>query len=55
MKKSLLRRGINLFILISIIFINSNVFANTIYYTNNKGVRMTELEYNKMLKIFSER
>ncbi len=32
-----------------------NVFAKNIFYTNEVGVEMTELEYNKMVSIFSER
>lgn len=32
-----------------------NVCAKSIFYTNEVGVEMTELEYNKMVSIFSER
>lgn len=32
-----------------------SVQAKTVYYTNDEGVEMTELEYNKMLQLYSER
>lgn len=33
----------------------TDVSAQTEYYTNSNGVQMTELEYNKMVQLFSER
>lgn len=33
----------------------NNVLATNVYFTNLNGVEMNELQYNKMLKIFSER
>lgn len=33
----------------------NNVDAKSVYFTNSKGVEMTELEYNKMLKLYSQR
>lgn len=32
----------------------NNVLATNVYFTNSNGVEMNELQYNKMLKIFSE-
>lgn len=54
--KALLNNGtILVAIIASAILVNSNVLAKNVFYTNNNGVQMTELEYNKMLEIFSER
>lgn len=40
-------------VMISVCLID-NVLAQNVYYTNSNGVQMTELEYNKMLQLFSE-
>lgn len=32
-----------------------NVFASNVFFTNSNGVEMTELQYRKMLEMFSER
>lgn len=54
--KRLLNNGIIIVsTIVSALFVNSTVLAKNVYYTNNNEVQMTELEYNKMLKIFSER
>lgn len=52
MKKGL--RGV-LFTTIACCILSFNVSASTPFYTNEVGVNMTELEYNKMLSIYSER
>lgn len=39
---------------ISSVFTCVNVLASETYYTNSNGVQMNELQYNKMLEIFSE-
>ncbi len=43
-----------LLISILMLFSFSNVFATEVFYTNANGVKMNELQYNKMLKVFSE-
>lgn len=44
-----------IFTLILTLLFNGVVSAKSVYYTNEVGVEMTELEYNKMLKIYSSR
>lgn len=46
--------GLLVTVVLSVCLIN-NVYAQNVYYTNHKGVQMTELEYNKMLQLFSEK
>lgn len=41
--------------LLAVVLLSMNVQAKNVYYTNSLGVEMTQLEYNKMTQIFSER
>lgn len=54
MKKRVLRCSSLLFV-IAIVFMTSSVYAKNVYFTNSNNVEMTELQYLKMLDIFSER
>lgn len=40
---------------LAVCLLSMNVEAKNVYYTNSLGVEMTQLEYNKMTQIFSER
>lgn len=42
-------------VVLAVCLLSMNVEAKNVYYTNNLGVEMTQLEYNKMTQIFSER
>lgn len=44
-----------IFAIIAFCLFGKVIDAKNVYYTNELGVEMTELEYNKMLKIYSDR
>lgn len=48
-------KGSLLAVMVGCTFLYSNVEAKNVYFTSDNGVEMTELEYLKMLQIFSER
>lgn len=41
-------------VLVALLFCSYSVSAKNIYYTNANGIEMSELEYDKLLQIFSE-
>lgn len=54
MKKRVLKYASLLFV-IAIVLMTNSVNAKNVYFTNNNNVEMTELQYLKMLELFSER
>lgn len=51
--KNIIGKGIAFFAVLSL-FVATNVMAKTIYYINDNGVKMSELEYQQIVDLFSE-